>query len=91
MSEHITHDICRAPEQTNADFGVRGPHTDVWSFATCVLHLATGQFPYKDLTPVQMLSVLLQGKAPAVPDSLQNGLQSFSNCASALILMSAPV
>lgn len=37
---------CSAPEQVDAKFGVRGPHTDIWGFAACVLHLATGQQPY---------------------------------------------
>ena len=60
----------RAPEQADADRGPRGSHTDVWGFATCALHLATGQLPYKGLTHNQTLSALLKSRAPEVPSSL---------------------
>ena len=60
----------RAPEQTDAEFGARGPHTDVWGFGTTLLHLATGQQPYKDLTLVQMVTAMTKARPPAVPDTL---------------------
>ena len=65
----------RAPEQADADRGPRGTHTDVWGFATCLLHLATGQLPYKGLTHNQTLSALLKTRAPEVPSSLPGWLQ----------------
>ncbi|KAL0051146.1 hypothetical protein WJX82_002693 [Trebouxia sp. C0006] len=64
-----------APEQTDADFGARGPHTDVWGFGTTLLHLATGQQPYKDLTLVQMVTAMTKARPPAVPHSLPAWLQ----------------
>ena len=36
-NQHIAR---RAPEQADAEFGMRGPHTDMWGFGACVLHLA---------------------------------------------------
>jgi len=60
----------RAPEQTDAEFGARGPHTDVWGFGTTLLHLATGQQPYKDLTLVQMVTAMTKARPPAVPNTL---------------------
>ncbi len=65
----------RAPEQTDPEFDARGPHTDVWGFATTLLHLATGQQPYKDLSLVQMVTAMTKGRAPAVPDTLPAWLQ----------------
>ena len=66
---------CRAPEQVDADCGLRGTHTDVWGFATCILHLATGQLPYQGLTQMQMVSAMLKGRTPEVPNSLPDWLQ----------------
>ena len=60
----------RAPEQVDAEVGSRGTHTDVWGFATTMLHLATGQLPYAGLTQVQMVSAVLKQRPPAVPDTL---------------------
>ena len=60
----------RAPEQTDSDFGSRGSHTDVWGFATTVLHLATGQLPYQGLTSHQMLTAMIKRRPPAVPATL---------------------
>ena len=65
----------RAPEQTDADFGSRGTHTDVWGFGTTVLHLASGQLPYHGLSAHQMLTAMIKQKPPAVPDSLPDWLQ----------------
>ncbi|KAL3147471.1 hypothetical protein ABBQ38_014529 [Trebouxia sp. C0009 RCD-2024] len=67
-----------APEQTDAEFGQfgsRGSHTDVWGFATTVLHLATGQLPYNGLTPMQIMGAMSRRRAPAVPETLQAWLQ----------------
>ncbi len=66
---------CRAPEQADAEFGVRGPHTDMWGFAACVLHLATGQQPYHALTHLQLVSAMLKRKLPEVPNGLPSWLQ----------------
>ena len=72
---------CRAPEQADAEFGVRGPHTDMWGFAACVLHLATGQQPYHSLTHLQLVSAMFKRKAPEVPDSLPSWLrQALQQC-----------
>ena len=65
----------RAPEQTDDEFGARGPHTDVWGFATTILQLATGQQPYKDLTLLPMVTAMSKDRAPAVPDTLPVWLQ----------------
>ena len=66
---------CRAPEQVDAEFGCLGTHTDVWGFATCILHLATGQLPYQDLSQIQMVSAMLKGRAPEVSSDLPDWLQ----------------
>ena len=66
---------CRSPEQTDADFGARGPHTDVWGFAATVLHLATAEHPYRELTVLQMILAMLKAKPPSVPDTLPAWLQ----------------
>ena len=60
----------RAPEQVDADFHARGHHTDVWGFAACVLHLATGRLPYHGLGMVQIASAMTRGRSPDVPTSL---------------------
>ena len=65
----------RALKQADADRGPRGTHTDVWGFASCLLHLATGQLPYKGLSHNQTLSALLKSRAPEVPSSLPAWLQ----------------
>ena len=65
----------RAPEQADADRGPRGTHTDVWGFASCVLHLATGRLPYRGLTHNQTLTALVKSRAPEVPSSLPAWLQ----------------
>ena len=65
----------RAPEQTDPELGARGPHTDVWGFGTTLLHLATGQQPYKHLTLVQMVTAMTKARPPAVPDTLPAWLQ----------------
>ena len=73
--------VPRAPEQVDAEFGSRGPHTDVWGFATTMLHLATGQLPYAGLTQVQMLTAMLKQRPPAVLDTLPAWLrQLFRQC-----------
>ena len=61
---------CRAPEQADADFGIRGPHSDVWGYAATLLHLASGQLPYADLSQMQMLSAMYKRRPPDVPVSL---------------------
>ena len=67
---------CRAPEQVDTDeFSLRGTHTDVWGFATCILHLATGQLPYQGLTLMQEVSAMHKKRAPEVPTSLPVWLQ----------------
>ena len=66
---------CRAPEQADADLGARGPHSDVWGFAAIMLHLATGELPYKDLTFVQVVRAMMKGTPPSVPDTLPPWLQ----------------
>ena len=73
----LPHDkcACRAPEQVDAEFGHLGTHTDVWGFATCFLHLATGQLPYQDLSQLQMVSAMLEGRAPGVSTDLPDWLQ----------------
>lgn len=65
---------CRAPEQTDAEFGSRGTHTDVWGFAATVLHLASGQLPYKGLTPYQIMGAMMRQRPPAVIDALPSWL-----------------
>ena len=67
--------VCRAPEQVDAEFGLSGTHTDVWGFATCILHLATGQLPYQGLSQAQMVSAMLDRSPPEVPTSLPVWLQ----------------
>lgn len=47
---------CRAPEQADADFGSRVTQTDVSGFAACILHVASGDIPYKQLSMMQMIS-----------------------------------
>ena len=59
----------------DAEFGLRGTHTDVWGFATCILHLATGQLPYQGLTQMQMVSAMLKRRTPEVPSTLPGWLQ----------------
>ena len=66
---------CRAPEQVDADFGLRGTHTDVWGFATCTLHLATGQLPYLGLSEIQIVSAMLKRRLPSMPASLPTWLR----------------
>ena len=66
---------CRAPEQTDSEFGRRGRHTNVWGFATTVLHLATGQLPYHGLTQHQTLTAMIKRRPPTVPDTLSAWLQ----------------
>ena len=65
----------RAPEQTNYEYGPRGRYTDVWGFATTVLHLATGQLPYHGLTQNQLLTAMIERRPSTVPDSLPEWLQ----------------
>ena len=72
----ILPDVCRAPEQVDADFGLRGTHSDVWGFATCVLHLATGQLPYEGRTHTQMVSAMLKRQAPVVPAGVPKWMQN---------------
>lgn len=75
--------LSRAPEQADSAFGRRGPHTDVWGFAACVLHLATGQLPYAGLTPLQVLFAFSKRQPPNVPDTLPTWLgQSLQQCLS---------
>ena len=75
--------VHRAPEQTDAEFGSRGSHTDVWGFATTVLHLASGQLPYSGLTAMQILGAMLRRRPPAVSDTLPAWLQqSLRQCLS---------
>lgn len=59
----------------DTDFGMRGVHTDVWGFATCTLHLATGQLPYQGKTLPQMVSAMLKRRSPEVPASMPAWLQ----------------
>ena len=66
---------CRAPEQADAKFGARGAHSDVWGFAATMLHLVTGEQPYKDLTIMQMATAMLKAKPPRVPETLPAWLQ----------------
>ena len=66
---------CRAPEQADADFGPRGSHTDVWGFATTILHLATGQLPYNGLSQFQIMTAMIKKKPPSVPEALPGWLQ----------------
>ena len=67
--------VSRAPEQVDKEFGLRGTYTDVWGFATTVLHLATGHLPYQGLTHVQIVSAVLKKRTPEVPSSLPMCLQ----------------
>ena len=79
-NQHIAR---RAPEQADAEFGMRGPHTDMWGFGACVLHLATGQQPYPGLTQLQLVSAMLKRKPPEVPNSLPSWLrQALQQCLS---------
>ena len=58
--------------------GHSGPRTDVWGFAACILHLATGQLPYQGSNPMQIASMILKYplKVPAtLPGWLQQTLQ----------------
>ncbi len=82
----------RAPEQTDPELGARGPHTDVWGFGTTLLHLATGQQPYKDLSLVQMVTAMTKARPPAVPDTLPAWLQHIlQQCFSFDVLKRPPV
>ena len=73
----------RAPEQWDAEFGLRGSHTDVWGFGTCILHLATGQLPYQGLTQLQMVSAMYNRRIPDIPTSLVAWLrQALKDCLS---------
>jgi len=65
----------RAPEQVHSELGARGPHNDVWGFAACILHLATGQLPYAGLTMIQMGTAMSEGRTPNIPDTLPEWLQ----------------
>lgn len=65
----------RAPEQTDAEFGTRGTHTDVWGFAATVLHLASGQLPYNGLSPYQIMGAMMRQRSPAITDALPPWLQ----------------
>ena len=59
----------------------RGAHTDVWGFAACILHMATGERPYKGLSLLQMISAMFKQRPPAVPSTLPPWLQQlFSQC-----------
>ena len=75
ISHHQAILVHRAPEQTGEGFGPRGSYTDVWGFATTLLHMATGQLPYSGLTLHQMLTAMIRERAPAVPDTLPPWLQ----------------
>ena len=66
----VTLNMSRAPEQTDSEFESTGSHTDVWGFATTILHLATGQLPYQGLHPHQVLMAMIKRRPPAVPDTL---------------------
>ena len=69
--------------QTGEGFGPRGSYTDVWGFATTILHMATGQVPYSGLTLHQMLTAMIRQRPPVVPDSLPGWLQQvLSQCLS---------
>lgn len=59
----------------HAEVGLSGTHTDVWGFAACILHLATGQLPYRGSTPVHVDAVMLKSVPPEVPTSLPGWLQ----------------
>ena len=75
--------VYRAPEQVDKEFGLRGSHTDVWGFATTVLHLATGQLPYQGLTHLQIMFAMSKGRAPEVPSSLPMCLrEALTSCLS---------
>ena len=73
FSVHIQY--CRAAEEVDAEFGPRGTHSDVWGFATTVLHMATGQQPYHNLSMVQMVSAMTKKQLPNVPETLSAWLQ----------------
>lgn len=70
-----TYCVCRAPEQVDSEFGRPGPHTDVWGFAACLLHLAPAQLPYPHLTHHQLASAMIRRRPPEVPDTLPPWLQ----------------
>ncbi len=69
------HGVCRAPEQADAELGSKGPHSDVWGFAACMLHLATGQPPYHGLSQHQMLTAMIKKRQPEIPASLPAWMQ----------------
>ncbi len=63
------------------EFGLRGSHTDVWGFATTVLHLATGHLPYQGLTHLQIMFAMSNRRLPEVPSSLPEWLrEALSAC-----------
>ncbi len=67
----------------DAEFGLRGTHTDVWGFATTVLHLATGHLPYQGLTHLQIMFAMSKERMPEVPSSLPVWLQeALTSCLS---------
>ena len=76
----------RAPEQMAFDglFGLPGSHTDVWGFATTVLHLATGHLPYQGLTHLHIMYAMFNRRLPPqVPSSLPGWLQkALTSCLS---------
>ena len=57
-----------------AEYAHSGTHTDVWGFAACILHLATGQLPYQGSNPTQIASMMPKF-LPEVPASLPEWLQ----------------
>lgn len=81
FSDHTV--LLGALEQTGEGFGSRGSYTDVWGFATTILHMATGQVPYSGFNLNQMLTAMIRQRPPAVPDSLPGWLQQLlSQCLS---------
>ena len=54
---------------------VHDPHTDVWGFATCMLHLATGQLPYHGLNQWQIMYAMSNKHLPDVRTTLPGWLQ----------------
>ncbi len=83
--------VCRAPEQADAEFGVRGRHTDMWGFAACVLHLATGQQPYHNLTHLQLVSAMFKRKALKCLTACQAGCSRHYSNAYCLSLLPVPL
>ena len=52
-----------APEVASNDGGYSLP-ADIWSFGICLYHLAHGQIPHQNLSPMEAMIAIIQRDAP---------------------------